>query len=445
MPPTLNFNLYERLWVFVWILILIGYGLIGMASTPFHGDEGMQVYATLDYYTAFVERHPQDLITHPPYIIDSRPHLRLINGSVQRYIAGLVFYIRGYTVEDLPVAPGWNWGLSYEDNVAGGWLPRTDLLNLARGVSMSFFAVSVLAVAGIASLFHRRIIFYVAPTLYALHPVLLLNGRRAMMEGTMLCFGLLTVWVSLVMIERLERLGWVSIWWWVGLACCGGLTLASKHTGAIFLLACWTSIGITLLLQAKAHWKRSLAHIGLLGMSAGLAVAVFWALSPALWDAPLARFQDLLTTRNELLNIQISIDPLAPTSLWARARALFQSPYLHPVMYFELNTWEATPIIQEQIHHYLQSALGGYALGGGLGVLLTGLALYGGTQLGRYPRYCLSLLVWIGWTCLALMLNPLPWQRYYLPYLPIFALLSAMGLDAITKDIQNLIRLNLRS
>jgi hypothetical protein len=84
----------------------------------------MQVYATLDYYTAFVERHPQDLLTNPPYIIDSRPHLRLINGSLQRYGAGLAFAIAGYTVEDLPNAPGWNWGLNYDENVAGGGFPK---------------------------------------------------------------------------------------------------------------------------------------------------------------------------------------------------------------------------------------------------------------------------------------------------------------------------------
>ena len=445
MPPTLNFSLLERVGVIVWMLILIGYGLVGIASTPFHGDEGMQVYATIDYYTAFVEHHPQDLITNPPYIIDSRPHLRLINGSVQRYLAGLAFYLRGYTVRDLPLAPGWNWGLSYDDNVAGGWLPQADMLNLARVVSMWFFAVSVLAVAGIASLFHRRVIFYGATTLYALHPVLLLNGRRAMMEGTMLCFGLLTVWVAMGMIERWERVGWVRLWQWIALAVSGGFTLASKHTGAIFLVACWTFIGITLLISIKPHWKRSIIGIGLWGLSGMVAILVFWVLSPALWNAPLARFQDLLATRNELLNIQVSIDPIAPTSLWQRGVALLQAPYLTQPMYYELHSWESTPTIQAQIQHYTQSALGGYALGGGWGVLLTGLAIWGALRLGQYPRYRLSLLVWLGWTCLALMLNPLPWQRYYLPYLPIFALLSAIGLDAITKDIQNLIRLNLRS
>ncbi|MFZ4827616.1 MAG: hypothetical protein ACOYLB_09670 [Phototrophicaceae bacterium] len=446
MPPVLNFKRYKRLWMTVWMLFLMGYALFGIASTPFHGDEGMQVYATIDYYTAFVEHHPQDLITHPPYIIDSRPHLRLINGSVQRYVAGLAFFIAGYTVEDLPNAPGWNWGLGYDENVEGGWLPHPDMLNLARGVSVGFFLMSIVAMGGISWLFRSRLIFYTATVLYALHPILLLNSRRAMMEGSLLCFGLLTVWVTLLMIERSERMGGATAWQWLGLTLVAGLTLASKHTGAIFLVACWTSLTLVLVRQWQRHPRRSVIGLGGLVLSGMGAIALFWALSPALWDAPSARFQDLLATRNELLNIQVSIDPLAPTALWERALTLVQAPYLTPVMYFELDTWTSASAIQTQIQRYSQSAWAGYSLEHGVGVVLTLLAVWGLVSLFRdSSSYHLSILIWLGWTCVALMLNPLPWQRYYLPYIPICILLCALGLDRITKDIQNLIRLNLRS
>lgn len=435
MPPVLNFKRYEPFWAGVWMLALVGYALIGVASAPFHGDEGMQVYATLDYYTAFVERHPQDLLTNPPYIIDSRPHLRLINGSLQRYGAGLAFAIAGYTVEDLPNAPGWNWGLNYDENVAGGWLPQTDMLNIARGVSVGFFMMSMVVMGGISWLSRSRIIFYTATTLYALHPVVLLNSRRAMMEGSLLCFGLLTVWVMLLMVERLQRVGLPSLWQWLGLTVVAGLTLASKHTGAIFLVACWTSLAVAFARQVWHHPQRGILGLGGLGLSGVGAIVLFWGLSPALWNAPWARFQDLMATRNELLNIQVSIDPLAPTSLWERALALLQAPYLTPVMYFELDTWTSASAIQTQIQRYTQSAWAGYPLEYGVGLVLTVLAVWGLVGLFQHASsYRLSILIWLGWTCLALMLNPLPWQRYYLPYIPICILLSALGVDRIAKE-----------
>jgi hypothetical protein len=105
---------------------LLVYVFAGVPLAPFHGDEGMQIYATRDYVTAFIERNPVELVTSPPYYIDSRPYLRLINGSVQRYAAGFVLYtVGGHTLDDLPIEPGWNWGLNYAENVAGSCSRKT--------------------------------------------------------------------------------------------------------------------------------------------------------------------------------------------------------------------------------------------------------------------------------------------------------------------------------
>jgi hypothetical protein len=40
--------------------------------------------------------------------------------------------------------------------------------------------------------------------------------------------------------------------------------------------------------------------------------------------------------------------------------------------------------------------------------------------------------VWLAGTLVMLLLNPLPWQRYYLPLIPIYTLLSSVGLRALT-------------
>ena len=43
----------------------------------------------------------------------------------------------------------------------------------------------------------------------------------------------------------------------------------------------------------------------------------------------------------------------------------------------------------------------------------------------------LGLLFWLGITILSLLVNPLPWQRYYLPLIPIVTLLAGFALAAI--------------
>jgi len=64
-----------------------------------------------------------------------------------------------------------------------------------------------------------------ASGLYALHPVILLNGRRAMQEGALLCFGLLCIWLAMQIAHRLQDRQRVNTGWWIGLAFAAGLTL----------------------------------------------------------------------------------------------------------------------------------------------------------------------------------------------------------------------------
>jgi len=84
----------------LWLLLLIGYILGGVAITPFHGDEAMQITMSADYDTSFIQRNLAALMVAPPYAIDSPAWLRLINGSVNRYLIGLSWHLAG-------LAPRW--------------------------------------------------------------------------------------------------------------------------------------------------------------------------------------------------------------------------------------------------------------------------------------------------------------------------------------------------
>src|SRR5262249_33553487 len=108
--------------------------------------------------------------------------------------------------------------------------PSDALLTIARIPSTLFLVLSSVAMFGIGWQFGGRLPAYFMSGLYTLNPIILLNGRRAMMEGSMLAFGLLTIWLA-ILISR-GRTNWR---WWVLFTLSAGLTLASKHTGVVFV------------------------------------------------------------------------------------------------------------------------------------------------------------------------------------------------------------------
>lgn len=443
----------RRAWLFVLdallLVALAAYALAGVLYTPYHGDEGMQIYASVDYITTFIERNPADLLTNPPYIIDSRPHLRLINGTVHRYSIGLFLYtIRDHNEGDLPTSPGWNWGLSYEDNVAGGWLPKDSILYPSRYSSAFYFALSIGVVFALGWQFGGRWVAYPAAVLYGLNPILLLNGRRAMLEGSQLFFGLLTLLVAALLAKRIaaldERPGWG---WWLALTVSGGLALASKHSAAIYLAGAWLWVFAAAVIAAVAskRWRPLLVRTGLLALTGAGVIVLFVLFSPALWNNPPARLMNLVEARAEILDVQVIADQNAPTSLAERVRGLVVQPFIAPLSYFEVASWAEAEDIVNQIQRYEASGLRGLPNGYVLGVPLMLLALVGaGVLLAHDARQspvkraqAAGLLLWFGVTAGALLLNPLPWQRYYLPYIPIVVLLVAVGMGAVLSTLSN--------
>lgn len=428
MLSKLNFKRYALVIDVLFLLALAAYAWVGVRITPFHGDEGMQIYATRDYFTAFVDGESQTLITQPPYYIDSRPYLRLINGSVQRYVTGFVLHQQGKSPADFQLEPGWNWGLSYEENVAASWLPSDTILMPGRYVSVSFFIMSMVALFTLGYLLGGRAVAYPATFLYALNPILLLNSRRAMMEGSMLAFGLLTLLIAAWIVTRSKcRVCWLL------LPIVGGLTLASKHSGGLFLAGAWGWIFVVSLFSKQ--WIVIGKRTAQLIISGILAIAIFVGLSPALWHQPLARLGDLTHTRAELLAIQVSIDNDAPTTISKRLQALIVQPFMTPEGYYEMASWERAEAIHDEIAVYTTSGLAGIPNNIWLGGVLTVLALWGSVSLVQQSNgnphtrmMMIGMGLWLALTGMALMGNPLPWQRYYIPLIPIYALLAGYGI-----------------
>src|SRR5262249_53575312 len=153
---------------------------------------------------------------------------------------------------------------------------------------------------GIGWQLHGRWVAYIASGLYVINPVVLVNGRRAVMEGSLLCFWLLPIFIAILIFQG--RNHWR---WWIALGLAGGLTLSSKHSGIVFMAAAfgWLIIReIQKRVEPPSRQERQvntkrldifqskmLNFILHLGMSGLITIGVFIALSPAQWNDPVAR------------------------------------------------------------------------------------------------------------------------------------------------------------
>lgn len=432
-PRRLDFLLSQTLsaWDGLWLLILAGYVMAGVALVPFHGDEAMQVTMSRDYFTAFVNGQAQTLPVSPPYTIDSPAWLRLINGSVNVYTVGLSLHLNGYGEHDLPTL--WEWPLGYDENVIRGHRPDANLLTISRIPSAFFLASSAVMLFAIGWQFRGRFTAYAASGLYVLSPVVLLNGRRAMMEGSVLCFGLLAILLAILICK-----GRTSWRWWLLLGVASGLTLVSKHSGVVFVASAFGWMFIhTIKPPSRQEFlntetptrKRGLASLVMSGL---LAVVVVVAASPALWGDPAERLGDLLSERAQLLESQVKAEPSAPTPLSERVSGILTQPYMQPPIYFEAAFWANAAPIQTEIAAYDGSILSGLHAGTLLGGMLTLLAVVGTMAIAREWRtWQIGLLLWIAITAASLLVNPLPWQRYYLSLYPLVTLLTSIGISSM--------------
>ncbi len=397
--------------------------LAGVSITVFHGDEAEQLYMSHDFVTAFVDHQPQKLMVMPPYDIDSDPQLRILNGSVNRYTIGLSWTLAGFSADDLPPHPGWDWGLSYARNVETDHLPSPALLLATRLPSALLLCASIVVLFALAALIGPRWLPYVVTALYTLHPSVLLNGRRGVQEGAMLCFGLLVVFVGASIARRRKTDARVAWGWWLALIVSGALALASKHTDIVFVAAAFGWIFLTDLF----HNRRALLSTTLrLVIAVVLTLALAIALLPALWNDPLSRIGDLLQVRATLLDIQVGIDPAAPMPALRRVTEMVTQPFITPPQYYEIESWAKDPTISAEVEAYEASPLSGVRYGLLLGVPLTLLAALGIVESIRAREW--GLLLWLALTVGSLLANPLPWARYYLPLIPVMTLLAGLGL-----------------
>ena len=415
----------------LWLALLAAYVLAGAALVPFHGDESTLIFMGRDYHYLFVEGDLSKVLYDDSW--SRRPgeqKLRLENGTVSKTIYGWLAWNQGYGLDDL--SGPWQWGRDYNFNLKSNRVPDDQLLNAARMASAVQLALAVAVFFQFARIMLDRPTAYIATALLVMHPNVLINGRRAMMEGSHL-LGLTLVLLAGALLLR-ER-HWRSC---LLLGLCIGFAVAAKHPNVIVSALAFLAVVAAMLWQSV--WKEDWALGSIWKQGAAFfltfiaAAIVFLLLNPAWWSAPLQLPRVIIDMRVELLAGQVGWLG-GYESIGERLAGFFQYVLAAEHQYFEVSHWAEYDVIAEQIRRYEGSGLAGLLIGGSslVGLVCLLLAGYGAYSIARSsdvgPGNRILLLVWaIGMALLTLLLTPLPWARYYLPLAPALAVFVARAL-----------------
>ena len=423
-----------------WLIGLAIFILVGVPYASYHGDETTQLYSSHDYATLFLKLDPQALLVEWP-IDNELEYLRIADSTTSRYTIGLAWHLAGYSESDLPTA-NFNWSLDYAGNKALGLIPDQRLMIVMRLPSAIFLALSAIAVFGIGYCFGGLPMAFFVSGLYVLNPVILLNGRRALQEGSLLFFGLFTVLIGIIISLRRERGKPISFFLWVALTVTGALTLVSKNNGFIYIAAAFLWIFLPEMLR---RGMRAFLTVGIrLTICGVLLIGLFIALSPGLWSNPLLRIRDASLARISAMNGQMHDDSIeAPSTMSRRVNDIFTQPFIKPLAHSEGSYTNLDAAQHDLIAAYDASPISGIHFGMPLGVPLTLLAIFGfivnflpGVRTYRSFALSIGMLTWLFINIGVLLWLPLPWQRYFLSLIPVYTVFAAVGLWSLVRLIR---------
>jgi 4-amino-4-deoxy-L-arabinose transferase-like glycosyltransferase len=368
-----------------------------------------------------------------PPVSATEQQLRLLNGTLNKYLIGFAWHLGGFSVGQ--INEQWDWGADWNYNQSSGHAPSAALLDVSRIPSALLLAAGVVVMFALGRALQGRPAAYLASLYYALNPALLLNGRRAMMEGSLTVFSLLAVLAGVWLAQK------PRLWTALLLGVASGLALASKHTAVFTVIAVFGACALYPVLQWRTEKRRAAGnnpgaqHVVPLRMyvtllvSGVLALLVFYALNPAWWGDPVTRARQVLDLRADLLAGQTAA--FGGYANFAGALGgFFRQTFVTLPQYYEIPAWGGS--LADQIAAYEASPWKGISLGGSRfgGIVIALLALAGLWALAR-RRSAADWLVGL-WALAMLastaLLTPIEWQRYYLPAYPAVGLLAATGL-----------------
>lgn len=407
-------------------LLLSIYLWIGTPHVPLHGDEPTQMYMGRDAYYLLVQGDLGRVRFDPASPEPDQQELRLLNGTLPKYLIGFGMIQMGYTLDNWQKP--YDWGADFAYNRANGHLPPDETLAALRYPHTALTIAALWGVYALGWALGGAGVAAVAALAFGLNPAVLLDGRRLMMEAALLAFSVWSVAAAWGVLRGLMRPSWPR---WglplaLGFGLLSGLALASKHTAIFTVGALW----LALMGGLAYRLVRVTRAYALRWMLSGLAalvvmVGVFYALNPAWWGDPLARAQTVLALRQDLLRGQTAFFG-GYADFGDQTAGFFRQAFAVQPQYYQVDTWREP--LAEAIRAYEAQGCAGLMVGVLGGLAWLSVSLIGVIALLRRGAGGGLMLVWgaavIGLTWL---ITPLEWQRYYLPIYPWLALVGALG------------------
>jgi hypothetical protein len=279
------------------LLLLMSYAIIGADLVPFHGDEATLLHVGQDPTGQDPTGSADSEDAAGASSTSTARRLVLVNGTVPTFAVMLSWKAAGYSAADLN--DPWIWGRGLTWNRDAGRMPSQGLLAAARRPAVWFTAASIPLIFAVTRRWAGLGAASITCLLFATHATVLLHGRRAMMEGAFLFFGLATVLVAIVWAGRgvadAKRTGWPDAALAVALAAASGFAVASKHSALATVAGVYAALIAVSLRPSVANGKHRLGWVAASGVGS---ILVFLALNPAWWDAPLARTRFQATQAN---------------------------------------------------------------------------------------------------------------------------------------------------
>ncbi|QPC81847.1 phospholipid carrier-dependent glycosyltransferase [Phototrophicus methaneseepsis] len=415
-------------WVdWLWLALCAVYVLAGVAMAPYHGDEASLIFMGRDFYyhvqgqldKIYVQEFEK---LEPDAALEQQ--LRLINGTLPKYMYGAIAYAMGADPDTL--SESWAWGAGWDWNIENGAIePGDDVLLAGRYASAILLALSIVIMFQIGQKVGGRGVAYLTTAYLVLNPAVLLNGRRAMMEGVLLFFSLLIVLVGL---HLLVNRRWYMF---LLLGVISGLTVAAKHPGILPVALVFISLAYVSLWRAyqEHNWLFAVRQIAKLFGAGVLSLILFFALNPSWWQNPQLAAELVIQERSTTLSAQVT-SAGGPADMSERVGQFYRQALIAQPMYSEVDYFK--PYIVDEVAAYEASPWRGIAIGGSdIGAIILIILMLIGLGKLLFPLTDISrmMIVWTSGTlAFTIAATPLEWQRYYLAAFPVIGLLSALGL-----------------
>jgi len=412
-------------WVFAPILMVItGFLIWGVRGVPFHPDETSLLYQSADLEIFFT--NPISLAWEPSKSADKDQVYRTLNPPVPKIILGIGRRLAGYGPET--VAVDWDWAESWDVNRERGALPDERLLVSARLANVMLLAFSLVLIYLSGLRVGGRMTGIAGAVLLGVNALVLLHGRRAMAEGS-LVFAVSLAILGLTLARDRPWLTGVG----AATAVLSKLSAATLFPVGLAIVAWPEKMDGSSLRKAAI---RSLTYLG-----AFLGEIVF--LEPLLWRHPLEALSAVWRSRLDFSSAQVELfGALAPSQVLhssiQRLASLIGNTFVAPPQFAEVGNYVSQTA--PQVSDYL--AIPGHAMlrgviGGGVILMLTlagiGIAALHFQRRSSTSRFALAGLA-AGFVAQALSLYlavSLPFQRFYVPLIPFTSLWAGYALGSL--------------